>query len=193
LHKQRAPHAGAADSNNNNKRRRLVEAHAQRHAFCASRHSACSPVSAVTGRGFTVGLGSSLPIGGSPMLTMLKTLLAAVAIVGLIDAAFTSSRHAEGNGCANCAVSTPSRSSRRPSSSLASPAAARIRSPPKSTISAAKAARPAARCFQSNSPPGPLGQWLAFSSHFRVWPAKRSPRLEGMISLEFVGKSSCEK
>jgi hypothetical protein len=33
---------------------------------------------------------------------MLKRLLAAVAIVGLIDAAFTSSRHAEGNGCANC-------------------------------------------------------------------------------------------
>jgi hypothetical protein len=41
------------------------------------------------------------------MLTMLKTLLAAVAIVGLIDAAFTSSRHAEGNGCAHCAVSEP--------------------------------------------------------------------------------------
>jgi hypothetical protein len=41
------------------------------------------------------------------MLTMLKTLLAAVVIVGLIDAAFTSSRPAEGNGCANCAVSTP--------------------------------------------------------------------------------------
>ena len=41
------------------------------------------------------------------MLTMLKLLLAAVAIVGLIDAAFTSSRHAEGNGCTNCAVSEP--------------------------------------------------------------------------------------
>jgi hypothetical protein len=32
------------------------------------------------------------------MLTMWKTLLAALAIVGLIDAAFSSSRHAEGNG-----------------------------------------------------------------------------------------------
>jgi hypothetical protein len=41
------------------------------------------------------------------MLTILKTLLAALAIVGLIDASFTSSRHAEGNGCANCAVSAP--------------------------------------------------------------------------------------
>jgi hypothetical protein len=38
------------------------------------------------------------------MLTMLKTLLAAVAIVGLIDAALTNSRLAEGRGCTNCAV-----------------------------------------------------------------------------------------
>jgi hypothetical protein len=41
------------------------------------------------------------------MLTMLKTLLAAVALVGLIDVAFTSSRQPEGRGCANCAVSEP--------------------------------------------------------------------------------------
>ena len=38
---------------------------------------------------------------------MLKTLLAAVAIVGLIAAALTSSRLAEGSGCTNCVVSEP--------------------------------------------------------------------------------------
>jgi hypothetical protein len=38
---------------------------------------------------------------------MLKTLLAAVAIVGLIAAALTSSRLAEGSSCTNCAVSEP--------------------------------------------------------------------------------------
>jgi hypothetical protein len=39
---------------------------------------------------------------------MLKTLLAAVAIVGLIAAALTSIRLAEGSGCSNnCVVSEP--------------------------------------------------------------------------------------
>jgi hypothetical protein len=38
---------------------------------------------------------------------MLKTLLAAVAIAGLIAAALTSSRLAEGSGCTNCVVSEP--------------------------------------------------------------------------------------
>jgi hypothetical protein len=38
---------------------------------------------------------------------MLKTLLAAVAIAGLIAAEFTSSRLAEGGGCTNCVVSEP--------------------------------------------------------------------------------------
>jgi hypothetical protein len=38
---------------------------------------------------------------------MLKTLLAALAIVGLIDAALTSTRLAASNGCTNCAVSVP--------------------------------------------------------------------------------------
>jgi hypothetical protein len=39
---------------------------------------------------------------------MLKTLLAAVAVVGLILTALTSSRLlAEGSGCSNCAVSEP--------------------------------------------------------------------------------------
>ncbi len=38
---------------------------------------------------------------------MLKALLAAVAIVGLIAAALTSSRLTEGSGCTNCAVSVP--------------------------------------------------------------------------------------
>jgi hypothetical protein len=66
----------------------------QRMLDCVSRHR----------RVLAVGIGSGLLNGGSPML---KTLLAAVAIVGLIVAAFTSSRLAEGSGCTNCAVSEP--------------------------------------------------------------------------------------
>lgn len=41
------------------------------------------------------------------MLTMLKTLLVAVAIVGLMDAALTSRRLPKDSGCTNCAVSAP--------------------------------------------------------------------------------------
>jgi len=40
----------------------------------------------------------------------MKTLLAALALIGLIDGAtiaFTSSRLAEGSDCTNCAVSEP--------------------------------------------------------------------------------------
>jgi hypothetical protein len=75
--------------------------------LCASRHSACSPVSAVTGRGLAVGLGLACQTEEAAMLTMLKTLLAAVAIVGLMEAALTSSRLAKDSGCTNCAVSAP--------------------------------------------------------------------------------------
>ena len=54
-------------------------------------------------RVLAVGTGSSLPNGKSPMLT---TLVAALAVVGLILTALTSSRLlAEGSGCSNCAVS----------------------------------------------------------------------------------------
>jgi len=41
------------------------------------------------------------------MKTLLTTLLAAIAIVGLIDAALTSSKLPMESGCANCAVSAP--------------------------------------------------------------------------------------
>jgi hypothetical protein len=81
---KRAAHAGAADLTNNrrqtNRRRRFGCGKAMAtvnlrsvgrmrndrpRLLCASRHSACSPVSAVTGRGLAVGLGFSLPNGGS--------------------------------------------------------------------------------------------------------------------------------
>ena len=56
-------------------------------------------------RVLALGIGSGLPNGRRPML---KTLLATVAVVGLIVAALTSSRLlAEGSGCTNCAVSEP--------------------------------------------------------------------------------------
>ena len=37
----------------------------------------------------------------------MKTLIAVLALIGLIAAALTSSRLAEGSGCTNCAVSEP--------------------------------------------------------------------------------------
>jgi hypothetical protein len=37
----------------------------------------------------------------------MKTLIAVLALIGLIAAALTSSRLAEGSGCTNCAVSGP--------------------------------------------------------------------------------------
>jgi hypothetical protein len=84
LHDRRVAYASAADLTNNrrqtNRRRRFGCAKAMAtvnlrsvgrmrndrpRLLCASRHGACSPVSAVTGRGLAVGLGFSLPNGGS--------------------------------------------------------------------------------------------------------------------------------